>query len=83
MFLKGDRVLCSVTKVRPKVMSSRPKSYTHAQLFVEELLEFGPFVLDGVFMQVGLKAVDGVIHPVPLHQAQDPGDPSDAEKMKH
>lgn len=46
-----------------------------AGLFVEVLLELSPLKLDGVFLQLGLQALDGVVHHVRLHLSQDLKDP--------
>ena len=42
-----------------------------AGLFVEALLELSLLKLDGVFLQLGLEALDGVVHYVHFHLFQD------------
>jgi hypothetical protein len=44
-------------------------------LFVEALLELSPLKLDGVFLKLGLEALDGVVHHVHFHLSQDLEDP--------
>ena len=47
----------------------------HTGLFVEALLELSPLKLDGVLLQLGLEALDGVVHHVHFHLSQDLKDP--------
>lgn len=56
-----------------------PPSYLHTWLLIEEFLECSSFTLDGMFLQVGLKALNGVVHHVHFHQAQDLENPPDTE----
>lgn len=48
-------------------------------LLVELLLELSPLILDGMLLQRGLEALDGVVHHVHFHQAQHLEDPSETE----
>lgn len=43
-------------------------------LLVQNLLEFGPLVLHGLLHEVRPQALDGEVHHVGLHQAQDTKD---------
>lgn len=38
-------------------------------------MELSPLKLDGVFLQLGLETLDGVVHPVHFHLPQDLKDP--------
>lgn len=66
--------------VSPEVPRSlaRPR-VAHTRLLAEAGLEPGPLVLDGVLPQMGLQALESVVHHVHFHQAQNLEDPPDRE----
>lgn len=75
--------MCSwlICLLPPTVEAERPfANVRHTGLLVEALLELGPLKLDGVFLQLGLEALDRVVHHVHLHQPQHLEDPSKQER---
>lgn len=52
-------------------------------LFVQDLLEFEPLVLNGLLQEMRPQALDGEVHHVGLHQTQDAEDFPDRNRGNH